>query len=106
MEIKDLTQFPGLVPGIGTLEGGSKPAAPVEDGKPGSFASALKNSIAEVNAMQQKADAAVTALATGDKASLHETMIAVEQADVSFRLMMQVRNKIVEAYQEILRMQV
>ena len=38
--------------------------------------------------------------------SLHETMIAMEQADVSFRFMMQVRNKIVEAYQEILRMQV
>jgi len=106
MEIKDLTQFPGLVPGIGTLEGGTKPTAPAEDGKPGSFASALKDSIAEVNAMQQKADASVTALATGDKVSLHETMIAVEQADVSFRLMMQVRNKIVEAYQEILRMQV
>ena len=107
MEIKDLTQFPGLVPGIGTLEGGSKPAAPAEDGKPGSFASALKDSIAEVNSMQQKADAAITALATGDnKVSLHETMIAMEQADVSFRMMMQVRNKIVEAYQEILRMQV
>ena len=41
-----------------------------------------------------------------DKVSLHDTMIAMEQADVSFRLMMQVRNKIVEAYQEILRMQV
>jgi flagellar hook-basal body complex protein FliE len=106
MEIKDVTQFPGLVPGIGTLEGGSKPAAAPEDGKPGSFADALQNSIAEVNAMQQKADAAITALATGDKVSLHETMIAMEQADVSFRLMMQVRNKIVEAYQEILRMQV
>ena len=50
--------------------------------------------------------ASITALATGDKASLHDTMIAMEQADVSFRLMMQVRNKIVEAYQEILRMQV
>ena len=59
-----------------------------------------------MNQLQQKADAAITALATGDKVSLHDTMIAMEQADVSFRLMMQVRNKIVEAYQEILRMQV
>ena len=66
----------------------------------------LKDSLTEVNKMQQKADAAVTALATGEKVSLHETMIAMEQADVSFRMMMQVRNKIVEAYQEILRMQV
>jgi flagellar hook-basal body complex protein FliE len=38
--------------------------------------------------------------------SLHDTMIAMEQADLSFRLMMQVRNKIVDAYQEIMRMQV
>jgi flagellar hook-basal body complex protein FliE len=38
--------------------------------------------------------------------SLHDTMIAMEQADVSFRLMMQVRNKIVDAYQEIMRIQV
>ena len=104
MEIKDVTQFPGLVPGIGTLEGGTKSAG--ADGAQGSFAAALKDSIAEVNAMQQKADAAITALATGEKVSMHETMIAMEQADVSFRLMMQVRNKIVEAYQEILRMQV
>jgi flagellar hook-basal body complex protein FliE len=104
MEIKDVTQFPGLVPGIGTLEGGTKGGAGATG--TGSFASALEDSIAEVNSMQQKADAAVTALATGEKVSLHETMIAMEQADVSFRLMMQVRNKIVEAYQEILRMQV
>jgi flagellar hook-basal body complex protein FliE len=108
MEIKDVTQFPGLVPGIGTLEGGTKSTAATDGGDAGkgSFAAALKSSIAEVNSMQQKADAAITALATGEKASLHETMIAMEQADVSFRLMMQVRNKIVEAYQEILRMQV
>jgi len=37
---------------------------------------------------------------------LHDTMLALEKADLSFRLMMQVRNKIVEAYQEVIRMQV
>lgn len=102
MEIKDLTQFPAVA-GILGPEGLAKP--PAEDGK-GGFAAVLKQSLTEVNRMQQKADAAITALATGDKASMHDTMIAMEQADVSFRLMMQVRNKIVEAYQEILRMQV
>ena len=59
-----------------------------------------------MNNLQQKAEAAITALATGEKASLHDTMIAMEQADLSFRMMMQVRNKIVDAYQEIMRMQV
>ena len=103
MEIKDITQFPSIA-GLGGPEG-SKPA-PGSEKKDGSFASVLKSSLTEVNEMQQKADAAITALATGEKVSLHDTMIAMEQADVSFRLMMQVRNKIVEAYQEILRMQV
>jgi flagellar hook-basal body complex protein FliE len=103
MEIKDITQFPHVA-GLGGPEGPAK-SSETEQGK-GSFASVLKQSLAEVNTMQQKADAAVTALASGEKVSLHETMIAMEQADVSFRMMMQVRNKIVEAYQEILRMQV
>lgn len=103
MQIKDITSFPNVA-GLG---GPEAPAAKAQDGeKTGGFADVLQSSIGEVNAMQQKADAAITALATGEKVSLHETMIAMEQADVSFRLMMQVRNKIVEAYQEILRMQV
>jgi flagellar hook-basal body complex protein FliE len=103
MEIKDITQFPNVA-GLAGPEGPAK--APSSEKGAGSFASVLKSSLTEVNQMQQKADAAISALATGDKVSLHDTMIAMEQADVSFRLMMQVRNKIVEAYQEILRMQV
>jgi flagellar hook-basal body complex protein FliE len=102
MEIKDITNFPSVA-GLGGPEGTKKTES---DQGAGSFASVLKSSLTEVNQMQQKADAAITALATGDKVSLHDTMIAMEQADVSFRLMMQVRNKIVEAYQEILRIQV
>lgn len=103
MEIKDITQFPSVA-GLGGPEGPKK--APGSEQGDGSFAAALKRSLTEVNQLQQKAEAAISALATGDKVSMHDTMIAMEQADVSFRLMMQVRNKIVEAYQEILRMQV
>jgi flagellar hook-basal body complex protein FliE len=72
----------------------------------GQFANVLKDSLSEVNRLQQKADASITALATTGKASLHDTMIAMEEASVSFKLMMQVRNKIVEAYQEVMRIQV
>jgi flagellar hook-basal body complex protein FliE len=104
MEIKDITQFPNVA-GLGGPEQTAKSSGGGEQGG-GSFASVLQKSLTEVNSMQQKADAAITALASGEKVSLHETMIAMEQADVSFRMMMQVRNKIVEAYQEILRMQV
>jgi flagellar hook-basal body complex protein FliE len=101
MDIKDVAQAPALA-GLRPAPGASAPAGGAE----GSFATLLETSLAEVNRLQRKADAAITALATGETASLHETMIAMEQADVSFRMLMQVRNKIVEAYQEIMRMQV
>ena len=51
------------------------------------------------------ADQAVTAMATGRSHNLHEMMLALDRADVSFRLMTKVRNKAVEAYQEIMRLQ-
>lgn len=70
------------------------------------FGTVLRQSLGEVNKLQAKADEAVQALATGKGISLHETMIALEKADLSFRLMMEVRNKIVEAYREVLRMQI
>ncbi len=100
MDIKSITQTPEIA-------GLQRPteAKPTET-EGGSFADVLGNSIAEVNKLQQQADASISSLASGEKASLHDTMIAMEQADVSFRMMMQVRNKIVEAYQEIMRMQI
>ena len=66
----------------------------------------LKNALGEVNDLQQKADQAIQQLVGEGKGDLQETMIALEKADVSFRLMMQIRNKVLEAYQEIMRMQV
>jgi len=69
------------------------------------FQETLKESLEKVNEIQQEADDAVKKLATGEGGNIHETMLAIEKADVSFRMMMQVRNKIVEAYQEIMRMQ-
>ncbi|MEW6269007.1 MAG: flagellar hook-basal body complex protein FliE [Thermodesulfobacteriota bacterium] len=83
----------------------AKPAAGAKPAERG-FAAVLEDSLSEVNRLQQKADASISALATGGKASLHETMIAMEEASVAFKLMMQVRNKIVEAYQEVMRIQV
>ena len=66
----------------------------------------LKDSLAQVNAAQHDADSAIRSLATGGTTSLHDTMLAVQQAELSFKLMMHVRNKLVEAYQEVLRMTV
>lgn len=70
------------------------------------FEAALKNVIGEVNKMQIESDRAVENLHAGGGKNLHEVMIAMEKADISLRLMVQMRNKAVEAYQEIMRMQV
>jgi flagellar hook-basal body complex protein FliE len=71
-----------------------------------SFGKALTDALKDVNRLQLEADQAIRSLEVGKTGSLHEAMIALEKADVSFRAMMQVRNKILEAYQEIMRMQV
>jgi flagellar hook-basal body complex protein FliE len=92
----------------GTVAGPAAPArgASAEATRGPSFATVLEESLALVSTLQHEADQAIRELATGSSASLHETMLALDKADLSFRLMMQVRNKIVEAYQEVLRMQV
>ena len=71
----------------------------------GSFSETLTDSMEEVNQLQKEADRAIEALATGETKDIAQTMIAVEKANVSFQLMTQVRNRLVEAYQEVLRMQ-
>jgi len=70
------------------------------------FIDTLKESLSQVNHLQKEAALAVTDLVSGKDQEIHQTMIAVEKADVSFQLMMQVRNKILSAYEEISRMQV
>lgn len=70
------------------------------------FLDSLKSAIGHVNDVQMEAGRAVDALMTGDTQDIHRTMVALQQADVSFQLMMQVRNKLVTAYEEIQRMQI
>ena len=62
----------------------------------------LAESLENVNDFQLKADKTVEDFATGKKQFIHETMLALSKADIAFRLTMQVRNKVVEAYQEIM----
>ncbi len=71
-----------------------------------SFADVLKSSIEKVNGLQNEADQATQYLLVGKDTNIHQVMIAVEKADLSFQMMMQVRNKIVNAYEEMMRMQV
>jgi flagellar hook-basal body complex protein FliE len=97
----DVTRIGGALPPVAP-----KPEVPAAATAEAGFGQVLGDALAQVNALQHEADRAIQALATGGQATLHDTMLAIQQADLSFRLMMQVRNKIVEAYQEVLRMQV
>ena len=69
------------------------------------FLETLQQTMDQVEGLQGAAQSQVTELLKGNGADLHSAMIAVEKADLSFQLMMQVRNKIVAAYQEVARMQ-
>ena len=66
-----------------------------------SFKSFLLDSIHQVNSMQQAADQAVEQLVSGGEANPAEVLTAVQKADIAFRLMIQVRNKMVQAYEEV-----
>ena len=72
----------------------------------GSFSNVLGQFVGEVNSKQAAAGDAVTGLLSGGNVSLHQAMIAMEEANVSFQLMIEVRNKLLESYQELMRMQV
>ena len=70
------------------------------------FGDLLANAIGQLQAVSDNADAQVAALATGEDVELHDVMIALEAESIAMNLAVQVRNKAVEAYQEIFRMQV
>jgi flagellar hook-basal body complex protein FliE len=71
-----------------------------------SFIDYLKDGVKEVNMMQQHSDKMGVDIASGKSENLHEAMLAASKAELSFNLMVQVRNKILDAYQEVMRMQV
>jgi flagellar hook-basal body complex protein FliE len=73
---------------------------------PAPFGEVLSRMVGEVNQRQLAAADKVQGLLGGREVSLHETMIALEEASVSFQLMVEVRNKLLESYQELMRMQV
>ncbi len=71
----------------------------------GGFSGILKNALNQVNQLNGGAEQQIGSLLKGGTADVSSVMIAVEKADVAFQLMMQVRNKIVSAYQDIEKMQ-
>jgi flagellar hook-basal body complex protein FliE len=93
---KSLDMGKGLQPGIGSEKssGGT------------TFAQMFQDSLDKVNTFQVQSDTAIKELVAGRSKNIHETMLAIERADTSLKLMMQVRNKVLDAYREIMRMQI
>lgn len=89
--------FPASAPSTGP--------APGADGGP-SFKDSLVNALRQVNEFQLEADEMSRALAAGQAAELHQVMLAADKANLSLQFTLQVRTKIIEAYQEIMRLQV
>lgn len=88
------------------LQNLKQPASQPEKTGGAGFGEMLEDTIRKVNGAQIDADQQVEKLHTGEAKNLHEVMISMEQADISLRLLVQMRNKVTDAYQEIMRMQV
>lgn len=92
------------VTSLGRVDGGPR----VETGESGgtSFKQMVKDAIGEVNSIQNQSDQLAEKLATGEIEDVHQAMIAMQKAKLALDLTIQVRNKVIEAYQEVMRMQV
>lgn len=98
--MKDLTVQAGVAP---LQQVDPAQAARKQPSEKGGFQEMLVQSLEKVNRMQLESNQAIEALAAGRSDRIHETMIAMEKANISFTLMMQVRNKIIDAYNEIMK---
>jgi len=71
-----------------------------------SFDELLKKSLDEVNRLQNRADESIKDIAAGKMENIQDAVMAIEKADVSLKLLTEIRNKAIEAYKEVMRMQV
>ena len=85
------------------LKGPGQSGVGAGTGAGGDFAGFLRGAIDQVNHIQQSADEQFSKVAAGQVEDMHTAMIELQKADLSFQAMMQIRNKIMEAYQEIMR---
>ncbi len=100
-------QFPTPAPSVQPLGASGAAQAGAPDSASGKdFKSILLNSLDEVNRLQTEADAGVQRLVTGETDNVAEVMAAVNKAGIAFDLLMEIRNKLNDAYQEIQQMRV
>lgn len=102
-----LLNLPQLPP-LGPVSGASKPGAGAgSQGQEGgvAFGDLLKQALQEVNQASTQSEEEARNLMTGEGADMHTAMLAVQKADLSFQMMMAVRSKLIDAYREVMRMQ-
>lgn len=97
--------MPSPISAIGSMHGLEALKSLDKAGKPGEFQSLLEGTIKTLEAANSDASEAVEKFLTGENEELHTTALAVQKAEIAFDLGLQVRNKVVSAYQEIMRMQ-
>ena len=100
-----MSQIQSIAERLREAQASRKPVAPVrEEARQGD--ATLAYAIAQVNEVQLDAGHAVDKFVSGESENVHQMMMALQKADVSFQLMMQIRNKLVSAYEDIQRMQI
>ncbi len=88
----------GLLPATQEIRGGAAGAGP-------DFGDLLHGLVEEVDSLQKNADASIEGLVTGETTDIHDVTIKMEEAGIAFDLMMEIRNKLLEAYQQIIKIQ-
>ena len=107
MDTKGIDQMLSLMRATAAQAGGRVSESPGTPAGGADFAKILQNSIDQVNQTQQQAQDMAANFAAGDStANLHEVMVSLQQANVSFQEMVQVRNKLVTAYHDVMNMSV
>jgi flagellar hook-basal body complex protein FliE len=107
MDTSGIDKMLGLLRATAAQAAGKPTEAPGAATGSVDFAQVLKNSIDQVNQTQQQAEGMAANFAAGDStANLHEVMISLQKANVSFQEMVQVRNKLVTAYHDVMNMQI
>ena len=96
----------GLLSGMGEKAGLSLPMKEQAEGSGVRFGELLQASLDRVSQLQTAADQSIDDLATGRQSDIHSTMIAVEKADIAFEMAMTIRNKLLTAYETIMRQQI
>lgn len=91
-------------PAVQSLPTAGAMFGPQEPASPDAFARLLDSQVGQVDGLQHQADDAMRLLASGEQVDLHGTMIALEKADIALRTMVSVRDKLVNAYEQVMNM--